>query len=59
MLKRLAEDRHRFVRSKVAANPAAPSWLVEQLAEDECYCVFAAAADALDKRRNNPADDDL
>lgn len=52
VLERLAADRHRFVRSMVAANPAAPFWLVEQLAEDQCYCVFAAAADALDKRRS-------
>ena len=58
VLEQLAADRHRFVRSKVATNPAAPSWLVEQLAEDECYCVFAAASDALDTRENNLAADE-
>ena len=59
ILELLSGSKDLYVRAWVAKNTAAPIWLVEQLAEDGCRIVFAAAADALDKRtRKSAADGD-
>ena len=51
VLERISRSKHPRPRASVAKNPDTPIRLVEQLLEDDCHQVSAAAADTLAQRR--------